>query len=90
MLQFLKGPSLGLSWTWVSLAHTGHVVTERMEDFARNYFTSVLAHPDAGGVWMDIDQKTASAAADVKAHPTLAAWLPDSGVAREWSLLHQP
>jgi predicted esterase len=90
MFQFLEGRSLARSWTWISLAHTGHWRSRPLESFARAYFAEVLLNPGERGVWQDVDTKTTLAAAGVQTHPTLAAWLPDEKVAGLWRNLHQP
>ena len=88
--QFLRGRSIGMRWTWVSLAHTGHCRSAALEAFVRNYFASVLMNPRTTGLWLDVDTKNPPAPAEIKAHPTLADWLPDKTVARLWGNLHQP
>jgi hypothetical protein len=90
VLQFLKGRSIAQPWTWVSLAHTGHVVSPRLEDFVRAYFASVLSEPQDKGLWLDVDTKTPISIGDVEEHPTLAAWLPNENVARLWKEIHNP
>lgn len=90
VLQFLKGRSMEKPWTWVSLSHTGHVRSTALDDFVRVYFSSILAHPEIKGLWLDVDTKTPVIAADLKEHPTLAVWLPNENVAQVWKNLHQP
>jgi hypothetical protein len=90
VLQFLKGRSMEKPWTWISLAHTGHVLSPALEDFVRSYFASILAHPTAKGVWMDVDTKSPVERRVEQQNPTLAAWLPDADVAGAWRAIHQP
>jgi hypothetical protein len=88
--EFLQGRSMSKPWTWVSLAHTGHTRSPSLEAFVRAYFASVLLNPTTNGLWLDVDTKSPAAASDLRDHPTLAAWLPDGGVAEIWKNLHQP
>jgi len=88
--QFLKGRSMDKIWTWVSLAHTGHSRSSRLEAFVRSYFAAVLLKPKEQGLWLDADSKTPLAPTDLQEHPTLGAWLPDSKSAALWKALHQP
>jgi predicted esterase len=88
--QFLRGRSINNPWTWVSLAHMGHSRSAPLEAFARAYFASVLLNPGTSGLWLDVDTKNPLAPAELQAHPTLAAWLPDNNVAELWKDLHQP
>ena len=90
VLQFLKGRSIAKPWTWVSLAHTGHIWSPLLENFVRAYFASVLINPKDKGLWLDVDSKTPVSAGDLQEHPTLAAWLPDESVAQAWKEVHQP
>ena len=90
VLQFLKGRALGKPWTWISLAHTGHVVSPQLDELVRTYFKSVLDHPQEKGLWLDVDTKTEVSAGELQGEPTLACWLPDANTARAWKALHQP
>jgi hypothetical protein len=90
VLQFLKGRAMSKPWTWVSVAHTGHVWSPPLDDFVRAYFASVLVKPQPKGMWLDVDTKTEISADDLQEHPTLAAWLPDESVANVWKGVHQP
>jgi hypothetical protein len=90
VFQFLKGRSMDRSWTWVSLARTGHCRSVALESFARAYFAALLLKPGASGLWLDVDTKNPPAPEELREHPTLAAWLPDKNVAELWESLHQP
>lgn len=90
ILQFIKGRALGKPWTWISLAHTGHVVSPQLDELVRTYFKSLLDHPQEKGLWLDVDTKTQVNTDELKEEPTLACWLPDADTARAWKALHQP
>jgi hypothetical protein len=90
VLQFLKGRALGKPWTWISLAHTGHVASPQLDELVRTYFKSVLDHPQEKGLWLDVDTKTEVSTGEIQEEPTLSCWLPDADTARAWKALHQP
>jgi pimeloyl-ACP methyl ester carboxylesterase len=87
---FAKGRALGKPWTWVSLAKRGHEGAPNLDKFVRLYFATILKSSQPKGGWRDIDSKKEMNLSEVKAHPTLAAWLPDSETLEFWQSLHQP
>jgi hypothetical protein len=90
VLQFLKGRALGKPWTWISLAHTGHVLSPPLDELVRTYFKSVLDHPKDKGLWLDVDTKVEVSTTVLQEQPSLACWLPNADTAQAWKTLHQP
>ena len=103
---FARGRAAGLSWTWVSLGHTGHVWSEPLADFVRAYFAAVLRRTNKlaaqranterrsfdadGSSWHDVDTKEKLSRDQVSSQPTLASWLPDESLGNLWDRLHCP
>lgn len=90
MFQFLKGRSMEMPWTWVSLHNQGHSLSKPLDDFLRAYFKVLLDNRSGPGMWLDVDTKIPLTNAAVAARPTLATWLPDDTSASIWRDLHQP
>jgi hypothetical protein len=92
LLFFEQGRALGKPWLWITVAHDGHAVSPKAEDFVRDYFASILKSKghEADGRWVDLDFKTAASHETVTQQPTLTGWLPDSQLLAEWAMVHQP
>jgi hypothetical protein len=87
---FEQGRQLGKSWTWLSLAETGHEISHPLDDFVRQYFAAILVDRQPVGGWYDINTKAHLDDAAVEDYPLLACWLPDEAVATTWTRLHSP
>lgn len=87
---FLQGRAIGKPWTWVSLSKTGHQSSPVLDEFVRMYFSAILQQRPLPGEWRDVDLKSPLDSKQVEKQPTLACWLPDDRVARDWIKIHQP
>ena len=89
LFYFKKGRALGKPWLWLSIADTGHKRSAVMEDFVRDYFAAVLS-PSKKPAWVDIDEKCQVSTSEAAQTPSESGELPDGGLTKPWSQIHDP
>lgn len=89
---FLRGRALGRRITWVGLKATDHAWSERLDAFVRSYFTAIINQKNdhLKPEWRDAEVKGVLTDAEAALKPTLACWLPNGEVAKEWAEIHRP
>jgi len=90
LIYFKQGRAAGKPWTWVSLGGVGHRGSKELDDFVRNYFSTVLAEHFRAGLWVDVDLKTHLTIAEAQSQPALSGWLPSEKLLEEWKQIHKP
>jgi hypothetical protein len=84
--------SMGKRWLLVSLPKTGHEVSPPLEDFVREYFSSVLTAPakTADDCWLDVDCEEAVSITQAEEIPSITDWLPRRQLLTTWQRIHEP
>jgi len=90
LIYFKQGRAAGKPWLWVSLGKTGHQGSPELDEFVRNYFSTVLLRSKANPLWIDIDREEVVSSSEQAAQPSLTGWLPSEALFAEWSRLNAP
>lgn len=90
LIYFKQGRAIGKPWLWVSLANTGHHGSPKLDEFVREYFSTVLNAQGGSEKYVDIDQKTQVEGAFVRDFPSLTACFPDARLFDSWKALNSP
>ncbi|MCI0693637.1 hypothetical protein L0337_16715, partial [candidate division KSB1 bacterium] len=86
LIYFKQGRAAGKPWLWVCLPRTGHAGSGLLDDFVRNYFSTILSQSPKTPTWVDIDRKTFVPASEAQVYPSLTAWLPSGELFELWAL----
>lgn len=89
LIYFKQGRASGKPWIWVSLPKTGHSSSAVLDDFVRNYFSTILAQKGASPLWVDIDREE-ELSSPLAVHPALTGWLPSKKLFEEWRETNAP
>lgn len=90
LIYFKQGRAVGKPWLWVSLGGVGHVGSRQLDEFVRNYFSTLLASRTQHGVWVDVDTKKVVTQKKAIAQPSLSGWLPSEQLLEAWKKIHMP
>jgi len=92
LIYFKQGRALGKPWLWLSVGQDSHSISPQAENFAREYFASIIATNGSAdsGQWVDIDLKSNAEPSILANQPSLTGWLPNSTLLPEWREVHQP
>jgi len=90
LIYFKQGRAAGKPWLWVSLPSTGHSGSKKLDQFVRDYFSSILKPSLGTAVYLDIDREFLTPELDAQAVPSLSAWLPACNLLEEWRAIHEP
>lgn len=90
LIYFKQGRAAGKPWLWLSLPKTGHTSSEVLNEFVRNYFSTILTGNFHHAIWVDIDMKTRITKAEAEHQPSLSGWLPSENLLQPWKGIHEP
>jgi len=90
LIYFKQGRAAGKPWLWVSLPRTGHSGSKKLDQFVRDYFSSILKPSLGTAAYLDIDREFLTPELDAQAVPSLSAWLPTRNLFEEWRAIHEP
>jgi hypothetical protein len=89
MIYFKQGRAAGKPWLWVSLPKTGHTGSADLDDFVRNYFSTILSPGKNTPLLVDVDQKQIVPPTET-IHPALSGWIPSEKLFDQWQRIHEP
>lgn len=90
---FQEGRKKGYSWTWISLAETGHQQSKELDDFVRVYFEHFLSKPNPklGYIKYDIATNLPMTGSGPQQSEIFSSCLPANGIIAEcWLKIHRP
>lgn len=90
LIYFKQGRAAGKPWLWISLGGVDHVRAPELDEFVKNYFSTILANRRNDGLWVDMDMKAQMTKAEADKHPSLSGWLPHEHLLKEWGKIHSP
>lgn len=89
LIYFKQGRASGKPWIWVSLPKTGHSGSSALDNFVRNYFSTILMQTGATPMWVDIDREVVLPSPRT-VHPALTGSLPSKKLFEEWREINEP